>query len=441
MKRNWRDWVLSRWAQVSVDLLLLNIACVLAWYIRYQLRWFRDVETGYYNSLDQYITLFAGLNLALILAFTIQRVYEIQRGTAFVEEMFRVSNGILLSIMLLVLVTFGLRPLAFSRLLFFYAGALCWLLFGAARLLRRTLEAEWRRQGYNVSNVLVVGVGEKGRGLLRAIVAHPELGYRVVGYLDDDPQLSFAKIGRFQGFGTLADLETVLQQRSVQQVFVTLPWQAQPHIVRIVELCQKYRVHPRVMPDFFQLNLKQVDVETLSGLPLIGIRESRLTESGQWLKRGFDLLALLLAAPLLIPLCSVIAVLIKLDSPGPIFFLQERIGFYGQRFKIVKFRTMCQNAEAMLPELLRQNEATGPLFKIKSDPRITRVGWLLRRTSLDELPQLINVLRGEMSLIGPRPALPARGGRVSELAAATATRQARFEWLMAGFWSERYQFR
>jgi len=160
-----------------------------------------------------------------------------------------------------------------------------------------------------------------------------------------------------------------------------------------------------VVPDLFQLSLGGVDVTAINGIPLIGIKQTTLTGFNLAVKRAFDLACAGLALVLLSPIWLLIALAIKLDSPGPVLFRQMRSGREGRPFVLYKFRSMYEGAETDMERLLAMNEASGPLFKIKDDPRRTRVGRFLRRTSLDELPQILNVLRGDMSLVGPRPAL------------------------------------
>ena len=161
----------------------------------------------------------------------------------------------------------------------------------------------------------------------------------------------------------------------------------------------------RVVPDLFQLSLGGVDVEAINGIPLISVKGSALTGFNKTVKRAVDVLIAGMALVLISPLWALIALAIKLDSPGPILFRQERLGLHGKPFTVFKFRSMHLDAEEQLEKLRARNEAAGPLFKIKDDPRRTRVGRFIRRTSLDELPQFINVLRGEMSMVGPRPGL------------------------------------
>jgi len=189
-------------------------------------------------------------------------------------------------------------------------------------------------------------------------------------------------------------------------VMVTLPWQYHRKIVRLVGETEHVGVRAAVVPDLFQLSLGGVQVEEINGIPLISIKQTTLTGMNQVFKRVFDLLITIPAIILLSPLLLLVALAIRLDSPGPVLFRQIRVGRHGAPFVFYKFRSMRQDAETELEKLRELNEASGPLFKIRDDPRQTRVGRFIRRTSMDELPQFFNVLRGEMSLVGPRPGLP-----------------------------------
>lgn len=402
-----RATLLPIWAWVLVDILVINLASILAWYIRYQLRWFPGVDTIFFFSpLSSFTSLFIGLTIVLVLAFWANRVYRIQRGTSWVDEMFRIGNGVLIGIVLMVAATFGIRPLAFSRLLFVYDAVLILLLLGLVRLVRRWVDAQLRARGHNLERVLIVGGQEMGRAVMRAMVAQPELGYQVIGFVDDDPDIGTTDVGRFKALGTVQQFENIVNTEQVNEAIITLPWQEQATISRLIRICERLGVRPRVVPDMLQLNLSRVSIEELSGIPLIGIKPQRFTESTRLAKRVLDLTMILLGAPIALFSTGMLALFIRLDSRGPVLFTQTRIGKNGKPFKVFKFRSMQSDAEAQQGALESLNEATGPLFKIKDDPRLTRVGRTMRRFSLDELPQLINVLRGEMSLVGPRPNLP-----------------------------------
>jgi len=189
-------------------------------------------------------------------------------------------------------------------------------------------------------------------------------------------------------------------------VIITLPWMSYRKIMRLMSQCERANARVRVVPDLFQMAFSRVAVENLNGIPLLGTREPLLRDWQVFLKRVLDVLMASIVLVVLSPVLLIIAVAIRLDSPGPAIFKQRRVGRGGVEFTCFKFRSMFCDAESRVALLRDQNEATGPLFKMRNDPRRTRVGRILRRFSLDELPQFWNVLRGEMSVIGPRPALP-----------------------------------
>jgi exopolysaccharide biosynthesis polyprenyl glycosylphosphotransferase len=257
-----------------------------------------------------------------------------------------------------------------------------------------------------VDRILIVGGGEVGRAVIRTVVARPDLGYQIVGLVDDNPDRGQTDIGRVKGLGDLDKLPEIVDSEDVGQVIITLPWMYHRKIMGIVRECERKRVRARIVPDLFQMSLSRVDVDDLGGIPLIGVREPTIGRGQRVLKRAIDVVLAVVFAFLALPVMGGIALAIKLDSSGPAVFRQLRVGKRGTQFWCYKFRSMREGAEDEREQLKVYNERDGAAFKIRNDPRQTRVGHWLRRTSLDELPQLVNVLRGEMSLVGPRPALP-----------------------------------
>jgi exopolysaccharide biosynthesis polyprenyl glycosylphosphotransferase len=228
----------------------------------------------------------------------------------------------------------------------------------------------------------------------------------VVGFVDDNPDKGHKDIGRFKGLGSIDNLPRIAQEESIDEVIITLPWMYHRKIISIMTQCERGGVRARLVPDLFQMSLSRMDVDDLGGVPMIGVKEISITGWKSVTKRAIDFTIALVGLIVLSPLLLLVALGIKLDSPGPVLFRQIRVGKGGRRFVLYKFRSMREGAEEEQQELTDLNEAEGPIFKIRHDPRCTRVGRFLRRTSLDELPQLYNVLRGEMSLVGPRPPVP-----------------------------------
>lgn len=251
--------------------------------------------------------------------------------------------------------------------------------------------------------VLLVGTTTAAQQLLREFTAHPWTGLRVVGYTGEGPHFFGEQLPYL---GAVNDTPKIVAEHQIDEVVFAMPPQERDHVVNISLQLQHLPVMLHMAPDMIDLAFARTPVQTLGGVPVISLRESALTEAQRTLKRLFDIFASGLLLVLLSPVLGIIALLVKLESPGPVFFLQERIGQHGQRFKMIKFRSMYQDAEQRWQEVARRDANGNLVHKVSDDPRVTRIGRKLRRTSLDELPQLINVLRGEMSLVGPRPEMP-----------------------------------
>ena len=388
------------------DLLLILLAFLLAYVLRYQLQWFREVDPAYFTTFEPYIPM-ALLEAAVILgAFAFSGVYRYRRGASVVDDVYGVVSGATSGFVITVFIVFFWRPLVYSRLFFLYATALIIVFLVLARLLRRTVLRYLRSYGVGVDRVLIVGSDEVGLTVMRNLMAQPELGYQVEGFLDDDPERGSTNIGRFQALGSTANLPAILARGQIDEVIIALPWQRRGQILSLVTQCTRAGVRPRVVPDLFQMSLSMVKIRDLAGIPMLTPNEAMLSPWARLWKRGADVIGSALGLIVLSPLLLLIAIAIRLDSRGPVIFTQPRVGRDGRLFRVYKFRTMVQHADQIKDDLRHLNEAQGPMFKIRKDPRITRVGRFLRRASLDELPQFWNTLRGDMSLVGPRPALP-----------------------------------
>jgi len=412
MSKRYR-WLLSK-GIVLVDILLINIAFVASYWVRYELQWFRAVDPAYYAPLRVYVPFALGLTALLLVSYRLNGVYSSRRGASWFDEVYALINGTAIGIVVMVAITFFYHPRYYSRLLFIYTGVLVIVLLSFARLVRRGVWRWLRRKGIGVDRVLIVGAGEVGRAVMSSIMAQPGLGYQVVGFVDDDPAKGRKDLGRFKALGPIDNLPRLIREKDVDEVIITLPWMDYRKVVSIIRQCERDGVRPLIVPDLFQLSLSHVDVDDLGGVPVLSVREVSISGWNLALKRTLDLSIALVGSILLLPLFIAIAIAIKLDSPGPILFKQVRVGKGGRPFVLYKFRSMHQGAEEELSKLAELNEAEGPIFKIRNDPRLTRVGRFLRRTSLDELPQFYNVLRGEMSIVGPRPALPSEVERYQE---------------------------
>ncbi|MCC7358571.1 MAG: sugar transferase [Anaerolineales bacterium] len=385
-----------------LDALLINAAFVLGYYVRYRLQLFRPVLDANAAPYSDYIPFQLGYMVMLLIFMAADGVYHRRRQGSWFDELYRIANATTTVVVILIAFTFII--LLYSRLLLLEAGVITIALLSGYRLIWRQIDGARRRRGLGVDRVLVVGAGDLGRAVMRNLVARPELGYRVVGFVDDD--LSKGDLGRFKALGGLESIGRVVKGERVDEVIITLPWTYHRTIMGLVRSCESLGVRARVVPDVFQLSLNHVDMDELGGIPLMGVKDTRLPRLAQLAKRALDIGVALLALAVTTPILLVVAGLIRLDSPGPALFRQQRVGRAGRLFNIYKFRTMRLGAEAEVAALKDQNESSGPLFKMKADPRVTGLGRFLRRASIDELPQFFNVLRGEMSVVGPRPGLP-----------------------------------
>ena len=389
-----------------LDVGLINLSFVLSYIVRYRLALPYPVDPRYDSPFFPYIPYAALLTVLCLAAYRANGLYQPRPIRRWLDEVFRIFNGTTTSIVLVMAITFFVQPLVYSRGMLVLADFLIVGFLSLVRLGERIVASILRRRGIGVERVLIVGAGEVGRAVMRTILADPALGYHVIGYLDDDPSKGHSVLGRFKGLGPSDNLAAVLTGERVDEVIVSLPWMYHRKIMQLVEECERHKVRVWIVPDVFQQRLQRVDLDTLHGIPLIGVEPRQLSNSAQIAKRAFELVGVIVVTPVLALLFGLIAAMIKFDSPGPVLFRQRRVGKDGQEFDIFKFRSMIHNADELKSDLADLNEADGPLFKIKADPRMTRIGRWLRRFSIDELPQVINVLRGEMSMVGPRPGTP-----------------------------------
>jgi exopolysaccharide biosynthesis polyprenyl glycosylphosphotransferase len=279
----------------------------------------------------------------------------------------------------------------------------------ASRMLLRPMLKGIRRRGHNLRQMVVVGTNSRALRFARKIESSPELGFRILGFVD----VPWAGMGIFEqtGYALVADLPgfpRFLREHVVDEVMIALPMESSyGKAARIAMLCEEQGVIVRLLSDFFNLRVAHSRAEEFAGEPVTTLSTAAPYGWQQLLKRTLDVSASLLAMLLLSPLFLLAALIVKFTSSGPALFVQDRVGLNKRRFHLFKFRTMVAGAEKRQHEIEHLNEASGAVFKIRNDPRLTPMGKFLRKTSIDELPQLFNVLKGDMSLVGPRP-LPVR---------------------------------
>lgn len=403
-----QDWAtLLRRLMPLIDFILVLFAFRLAYTLRYQVQIITPVDEAYFAPFEPFWPYAIIYAVWLVLTSPMAGLYRQQRGRSWFDEAYAVVNGATNATVIVMALSFLLKPQVFSRLMILIATVLVVLFLAAMRLIQRTLQSALRRRGIGVEHVLIVGAGEVGRAVMRGIVARPDLGYRLVGYLDDDPERGNVDLGRLRGLGSLNGLRRVLREHRIDLTIITLPWTEHDTIQRLVTECSRHRVQTRIVPDVFQLNMSQVRVETLAGIPLLGLTgEPTLSQAKRLAKRVLDVLLVILVLPIIAIPALIVSILIKTDSPGPILFRHRRVGENGCEFDMFKFRSMYVDADKRHHDLVRETGSDPRHFKMKDDPRVTRIGKWLRRLSVDEWPNLLNVLRGEMSLVGPRAPTP-----------------------------------
>ncbi|MCP4424065.1 MAG: sugar transferase [Chloroflexi bacterium] len=389
------------------DLFLINGAFAFAYVVRYRWQWFLPIDERFFEPYARFYSQQIVLIILLIFTFMQGRVWRRRRGEFWVDEVSRIGFASATAVALLMAVTYFSFPEApFSRLMLFWILLFVVLFLGLARLLRRWILAALYRRGTAVDRALILGSGETGRGLIRTLLARPDLGFKAIGYLHDGVRENNIGLGRIPHLGTFADLPAILEAYpNLYTVFIAVPGEMHQQTVKALRICHRHGIPAQVVPDLLQLSLNRVEFNNMAGIPMLGVRDVGITRWQRLTKRALDLAVIIVAGILGLLAAGLIAIAIKLDSPGPILYSAERVGRNGKLFKMYKFRSMVVDAERRKKELEALNEADGPIFKIKEDPRLTRIGRFLRRSSLDELPQLWNVLLGQMSLVGPRPPL------------------------------------
>jgi exopolysaccharide biosynthesis polyprenyl glycosylphosphotransferase len=264
-----------------------------------------------------------------------------------------------------------------------------------------------RKEGFNSRNMLIVGTGPRAENFIKLVHSHPEWGLNIIGLIDADKNM----LGKFvhveKVIGLLDDIPDILHECAVDEVMFIVPRTWLSVIEKSLLACEIEGVKTSIAADFFNMNIARFVSGDIEGVPLISFQTTIGEEWQLLLKRIFDIIVSLAGIALSLPVFGAISVFIKLFSPGPFVFKQIRSGLNGRKFVMYKFRTMVKGAEGMKDSLNGLNEMKGPVFKMKNDPRVTKFGAFLRRSSMDELPQLFNVLKGDMSIVGPRPPMPA----------------------------------
>jgi len=347
-----------------------------------------------------FVALYAGGWIAIL---ALHGLYRPRARWTIRSEAADLARATVVMVLLSLSVLFFFKLPDVSRLFLLFLFPTQFVLTLATRALLR-LGFRWlREQGYNARFVVIVGAGPRGQAFARKLAEHPELGLNVLGFVDEAGVEVPA--GRTL-LGPLADLPTILHERVVDEVVICLPFSQWNLVDAIARICEDEGKIVRVPMDVLDHAFAAGKVEDLDGVPVFSLVSGPDRTLALAVKRVVDVVSSLSGLLILSPLFAVVAILVRREDGGAVFFRQGRVGVHGRPFEVVKFRSMVPDAEGLRADLAARNEVNGPAFKVTADPRVTRTGRWLRRSSIDELPQLWNVLRGEMSLVGPRPPLP-----------------------------------
>ncbi len=338
-----------------------------------------------------------------ILLFRQYGAYKAVRMRTFAMVMSGYFSGLLAMLILLVLVHDVFHQLEVSRLLSVMFLTVAGILILIKESIIFLIMTRIRGLGFNFRNVLIIGSGPLAFEVVDAMNEHPEWGLRVAGFVDPDP----VRVGEeFKGHtvvGSVDELPRILDENVIDEVIIAMPRSWFQLIEKVLRTCETSGIRAHLRFDMFNPKIAKPVFNTLFGFHLLSFETTSAHDVQLMLKRFFDIVGSTILIVIFSPLLIVVGLIVKLTSPGSIFFKQERMGLNGRRFLMYKFRSMYSDAEQRLDELKDMNEMTGPVFKIANDPRVTPIGSFIRKYSIDELPQLFNVLKGEMSLVGPRP--------------------------------------
>ncbi len=380
-------------------LFLSDLALIaLAWMLGYVIRFHTTLipVTKGIPSVTPYLMLLPAILMVWGMAFHSFHLYRPRRISSRLSEIWDVTKATSFATMLVVAISAFLRPFEYSRAVFILFWLLSVILLTASRWSFRELLRFVRRRGYNLRHVLIIGAGSLGQELAVKLHRHRELGLQVIGFLSRKQQKVGQSLCGIPVLGTYDDLPRLMAAHIVDQVFLSLPQDSYVNVEKLLQFLQDQTADVRIVPDLLQFMTVRGEAELFDGLPIVTLQATPLYGWNRLVKRVIDVSCALMVLGLTAPLTLVIAGLIKRGSSGPVFHRQKRMGYDGHIFEMIKFRTMREDAE----------QETGAVWTEKGDSRRTRLGVLLRGISLDELPQFWNVLKGEMSIVGPRPERP-----------------------------------
>jgi len=344
---------------------------------------------------QQYLTLILLVPAIFLIIFALTGLYAIRITRRLIDEMTSIFIACTASIAIVIIIIFFQRELFSSRFIVLIGWILAVLMVMAGRLLVRSIQRLLLKRGTGAHNVVMIGHDKTTEDIVKQIYRNPNLGYRIVARYDNFDEEN------------VKDITGKLQALRVDEIIQTDTSLAKEQVMAMRDFCNEHHLDFKYTTDLFEVQPTHIEINTIADIPIIQVKRTKLDGWGRIFKRVFDFIFALIGIIILSPMFIIVSIFIVIDSQGGIFAKLERVGEKGKIFTFYKFRSMVKNAHLLKKDLVKLNERTdGPLFKIKNDPRITRVGRFLRKTSLDEFPQLFNVIKGEMSLVGPRPHEP-----------------------------------
>jgi exopolysaccharide biosynthesis polyprenyl glycosylphosphotransferase len=393
-----------------VDLALTSGAFFAAFFIRdVMLPWIapQHFPTGLF-PLSEYLKVYPFVLVIWSVLLFSYHSYHSHRTIPLTKETITILRVVVVGNLLLATLAYLLPLRQLSRVWFVLFVVLSTILLVAEKILLRVLARYVRSRGLNYRTVLIVGTGRRALDVAKMIVNHKYWGYKILGFVSDGHRLSNGW-ARYRIFGAVPDLKKILEQghaEPIDEIVFAVTRKKLDEMKQIFLMCEELGIRTRVAMNIFQNRVARLEVEEIEGIPFLTFTTTPSDETELAFKRALDVAVSMLILVLTAPVLLIAALAIRLGSPGSILFKQERIGLNGRIFTLYKFRTMIEDAHERRGEVTHLNEMTGPVFKAKDDPRVTAVGRWMRRFSLDEIPQLWNVLKGDMSLVGPRPPIP-----------------------------------
>ncbi|MDP2683906.1 MAG: sugar transferase [bacterium] len=380
---------------VPVDYIMVFVAGLLAYNLRF-VSFFTDIRPVFFEiNFQQYMMALFIVPVIFILIFAMAGLYQIKITRRIMREMSTVFVATCASVAIVIIIIFFQRELFSSRFIILIGWLLAIVFVMIGRALVRGIQRSFLKRGVGIHHEIIIGNDSTTEDIIKQIHKFPYLGYKVVTRFKSFNEESKKQIIEIINTGHVDE---------IIQADTNLP---KEEALAIKWFCNDHHLVFKYATDLFEVQPNHIEINTIAGIPIIEVKRTKLDGWGRIFKRFFDIVGSLILLIILLPLFIIIALLISIDSQGGVFVKLPRVGEKGKLFKLYKFRSMVKNAQSLKKELLEKNERNdGPLFKIKDDPRITRVGKFIRKTSIDELPQFFNVFRGEMSLVGPRPHEP-----------------------------------